>query len=148
VLAVIEEREKNAYPDLPDSIFRYLSYVDDELDVFGQLSFRELVIVEAARALDLGHRVACVVLAAPARRLPEVARALRQRSDRGVVGRLGHARLGWIVPDMSADAARAFASQAAGPYAFAEADELQRFPGAALAALDSMETSLGDAGLA
>jgi CheY-like chemotaxis protein/GAF domain-containing protein len=148
VLAVIEQREKRETRGLPDSVFRYLQYVDEELDVFGQLSFRELAVVEAARGLEQGHRVACVVVAAPYRRLAELSRALRARSDRGMVGRLGHARLGWIVTGMSAESALAIALEEAGPHAFAEADELQRYPGAALAALDFMEASLGDAGLA
>jgi CheY-like chemotaxis protein len=148
VLAMIEHREKLETPALPDSVFRYLQYVDEELDVFGQLAFRELAAVEAARGLELGHQVACVVVAAPYRRLAELADALRARSDRGMVGRLGHSRLGWIVTGMSAARARAIALEEAGPHGFAEVDELQRYPGAALAALDFMEASLGDAGLA
>jgi hypothetical protein len=49
---------------------------------------------------------------------------------------------------MSADDALGIALEEGGSHTFAEADELQRYPGAALAALDFMESSLGDAGLA
>jgi CheY-like chemotaxis protein/GAF domain-containing protein len=148
VMAVIEQRERRAASGLPDSVFRYLQYVDEELDVFGQLAFRELAIVEAARGLETGQRVACVVIGAPHRRLAELVEGLRARSVQGMIGRLGHARLGWIVGGISANEALAIALEEAGPHAFAEADELQRYPGATLAAIDLMETSLGDAGLA
>jgi CheY-like chemotaxis protein/GAF domain-containing protein len=148
VLAAIEQRERRETPELPESVFRYLEYVDEELGVFGQRSFRELVVVEAARGLETGQQIACVVIAVPRRRLSEIARALRSRSDQGVVGRLGYSRLGWIVAGMSADDALGIALEEGGSHTFAEADELQRYPGAALAALDFMESSLGDAGLA
>jgi CheY-like chemotaxis protein len=148
VLATIEQREKAEQHELPESVFRFLQYIDHELDTFGQSAFRELAIVEAARGMELGLPVACVVLAAPYRRLGEIAKALRAHGAQGLVGRLGHSRLGWIVMGMSAEDAYDAALAEAGPHAFAEADELQRYPGAALGALDALEMRLGDAGLA
>jgi DNA-binding response OmpR family regulator len=148
VLAAFEHRERLAGAEIPDSAFRFLNYVDQELDLFGQQAFRELTVVEAARASELDLPAACVVLAAPYRRLAAIATALRARSPQGLVGRLGHARLGWIVLGMAAPDARAVALEEAGPHAFAAATELQRYPGAALAELDRLEMDLGDAGLA
>jgi GAF domain-containing protein len=148
VLSAMERREKRTATEVPESAFRYLQYIDEELDVFGKAAFNDLATAEGARASEVGDKVSCVAVAVPARRLKATAETLRSRQARSFIGRLGHARLGWLVPGWTAEQSRTAALQAAGPHAFAEAVELDRYPGAARLALATLETALGDAGLA
>ncbi|WP_437521686.1 response regulator [Sorangium sp. So ce726] len=149
VLSSLEWREKRTHPAIPDSAFCYLQHLDQDLDIFGRVLFCELAVVEGARAAEYRLPVSCVALAVSARRMPDVVARLKVRPEGGIVGRLGHARLGWLVPGLSAEKARAAALEAASsPYAFAEAVQLDRYGGAARAGFVQMEAALGDAGLA
>ena len=148
VLAAIEQREHTASPDIPPGAFRYLEYFDHDLEIFGAAGFLDLAVVEAARAVETGTSLACVVLAVPLRRLREITDALRARHPHSLLGRLGQARLGWLVPGLSADQAREDALAIAAPHAFVEALDLSGYAGAVPTMLHSLEQSLGDAGLA
>ncbi|WP_437752431.1 response regulator [Sorangium sp. So ce1389] len=149
VLSSLEWREKRLHPEIPDSAFLYLQHMDQDLDIFGKAVFSELAVVEGSRAAEYRQPVACVALAVPARRLPEVVGRLKARPEVGILGRLGHARLGWLVPGLSVDQARAAALEAANsPHAFAEAVQLERYAGAIRTGLFQLELALGDAGLA
>jgi CheY-like chemotaxis protein len=148
VLAVIEWRERTASPEIPQGAFRYLEYLDRDLDIFGAAGFRDVACIEAARSVEAGIPIACVVLAVPLRRLREVAESLRERYPRSLVGRLGHARLGWLCPALTAGQAREAALALAGPHGFAEAVDLGQYAGAVRTALKNVEQTLGDAGLA
>lgn len=148
VLSALEWREKRAAPEIPDSAFRFLQYYDDELGVFGKAAFQDLAIVEAARAAEDRHRLVCVALAAPHRHLGAIAEALASARPRTIVGRLDHARLGWLVPGVTVAEAKQMALDVAGAHAFAEGTQLDRYAGAIPTILEKLETSLGDAGLA
>lgn len=148
VMSALEWREKRQAGDIPDAAFRYLHYVDQDLDCFGRAAFVELAVVECARAVESATTVTCVVVAMPPKRLAESVDALRRRHPAGLVGRLGYARLGWLVPDTDAPSARRQALEATGPHAFAEAVDLSKYPGAPRQAVEDLELALGDAGLA
>lgn len=148
VLSALERREKRAAPEIPDSAFRFLQYYDDELGVFGKAAFQDLAIVEAARAAEDRHRLVYVALAAPHRHLGAIAEGLASERPRTIVGRLDHARLGWLVPGVTVAEAKQIALDVAGTHAFAEATQLDRYAGAIPTVLEKLETSLGDAGLA
>ena len=147
VLAAIEWREHAASPEKPQGAFRYLGYLDRELDIFGAAAFRDLAVVEAARGLGAGTPVACAVIAVPARRLRSVVGALQERHPRSLLGRLGHARLGWLAPGFTADGARSAAMELAGSHSFVETVELTAHMGAVTTLLHDTEMRLGDAGL-
>ena len=111
--------------------------------------FSDLAVVEGSRAAEYRQPVACVALAVPARRLSEVVGRLKARPEGGILGRLGHARLGWLVPGLSVDQARAAALEASNsPHTFVEAVQLERYAGAIRTGLFQLELALGDAGLA
>lgn len=149
VLAALEWRERAMSPDIPPGAFQHLEYVDQELGIFSASGFRELAVVEAARGTEADIPVACVALAVPLRRLREATDLLRSRHPRSLIGRLGHARLGWLVPGIAATEAHEEALATAGPHAFAEAADLSGYPGTAVvASLDALAQALGDAGLA
>lgn len=148
VLAELEWREHRRSPEIPRGAFRYLDYVDTDLNVFGKLGFEEIAEVEGARAAELKIPIACAVMAVPYRRLETLVQELTSRSPVGLVGRLGHARIGWIVPGQTSQQARAEARELAGPHGFAAAVELGRFSHDVRTALRQLEADLGDAGLA
>ena len=149
VLAALEWRESASSSDIPHGAFQHRDYIDQDLGVFGAAGFRDLAVVEAARGTETDTPVACVILAIPLRRLREVAGLLRSRYPRSLIGRLGHARLGWLVPRLTATEAREEALATAGPRVFAEAADLGHHSGAAVTTfLDALTQSLGDAGLA
>jgi hypothetical protein len=148
VLGAFEWRERRASPAIPEAAFRYLQLLDEELEIFGKRGFTDLAAVEGARASALHEQLTCVALAVPMRRLEEAIASLRARQRFTIIGRLGHARLGWLVRDMSVEEAREAALEAGGPHAFAEAVRLDLRPDAIPAALAELEASLGDAGLA
>lgn len=148
ILAELEWRERRQQSAAPPGAFRYLEYIDTELDIFGKASFMQIAEIEGARAAELKIPIACAILAVPYRRLTEVAEQLRARSSLGLIGRLGHARLGWIVPAFTAADAHAAAKEIAGPHGFAESVELGRFSYGVRTALRQLELGLGDAGLA
>lgn len=148
VMSAFEWREKRQASDVPDAAFRFLYYVDRDLDCFGRAAFVELAAVECARAAESGRPVSCVAVAMPPKRLRESVDALRRCHPAGLVGRLGYARLGWLVPDVDAPSARRQALEATGPHSFAEAADLGKYPGAPRQAVQDLELALGDAGLA
>jgi CheY-like chemotaxis protein len=148
VLCAFERREKEREPHIPDSAFRYLQYFDEALGAFGTSAFHDLAVVECARAIERREELACVVMAVPFKRLSEIVEALTAARPRSLVGRLGHARLGWLVPAAAADEAEALARTAAGRHAFVHAITLDRYAGAIPTLLNDAEAALGDAGLA
>jgi DNA-binding response OmpR family regulator len=147
VLGMFEQREHQASPAIPEGAFRYLELVDPELDIFGKRAFGDLAIVEGARAAAAQQELTCVALAVPARRLKETVHTLRARKRHDIVGRLGHARLGWLVRDVSLETALELARSAGGPHSFVEAVRLDTYAGAIPVALSLLEGALGDAGL-
>lgn len=148
VLATLEWREYSMTPIIPRSAFNHMEYLDRELQIFGAAGFRDLAIVEAARGIEAGIPVACVALAVPFRRLHEIVESLKARYLRSLIGRLGQARLGWIVPGHSAAQVREVALEIASTHSFAEAVDLSRYIGATRSVLYDLEQALGDAGLA
>jgi DNA-binding response OmpR family regulator len=148
VLSMFEHREHGSAPEIPEGAFRYLELMDHELDVFGKRGFFDLAVVEGARAAAVTQPLICVALAVPARRLKDTVATLRARKHYGIIGRLGHARLGWLVRDSSMDAVLATAREAGGAHSFAEAVRLDTYCGAIPIALSRLEAALGDAGLA
>lgn len=147
VLSAFEHREHRASPAIPDAAFRYLEYLDEGLGILGKAGFMDLAIVEGARASALHEELTCVALAVPPRRLEETIAKLRARQSFALIGRLGHARLGWLVRGMTVELAREAALEAGGPHSFAEAVRLDLYPGEIPTALSQLEASLGDAGL-
>jgi DNA-binding response OmpR family regulator len=147
VLAAFEQREYRESPEIPPSAFRYLEYLDEELGILGKAGFMDLAVVEGARASALHEELTCVAVAVPPRRLEEAIAKLRARQSFTLIGRLGHARLGWLVRGMTVERAREAALEAGGPHSFAEAVRLDLYPGEIPAALSQLEASLGDAGL-
>jgi hypothetical protein len=148
VLATLEWREHSMSPGIPHSVFPHIDYLDQDLDIFGAAGFRDLAIVEAARGIEAGMAVACAAVAVPFRRLHEVVDSLLTRYPRSLIGRLGQARLGWLVPGRSATEVREVALAIASNHSFAEAVDLSRYIGATRTALYDLEQSLDDAGLA
>ena len=147
MLSELEWRERRGSPQIPRGAFRYLEYVDTELDIFGKLSFLEVAAVEGGRAVELAIPFSCTLLAVPFRRLVETVAALRARHGSGLIGRLGQSRLGWITPGLSVDEARRAAAEIAGPHGFVATTEL-RFPYGVARSIQELEAELGDAGLA
>lgn len=148
VMAAVEARERRAGGDVePVSAFPALGYVDRELEVFGSAAFHDLAAAVTARSLERGEPLACVVVAVPRARLQAVATALAAHDLRGLVGRLGLARLGWLLPGASAEAALAAAERVAGAGAVVRAAAFGRSPAAAGGDLDRLERALGEAGL-
>lgn len=147
VVSLIERREVRRAPGNPESSLPFLSYFDDELGVFGNAAFREAAVIEGFRRAERRTTTSCVVLAVPARRLPDIVGALRERYAPSIIGRLGQSRLGWIVPGVSAVQARGAASEIAGEHGFVDAVELSLSPNTVLAQLSALEAGLGDAGL-
>ncbi len=115
----LEWRERKARPELADSAFLHLDEVDRELGIFGHRAFRDLVSAEAGRCAERRKAGACVVLSVAPPRLAPIAWAL-QACRPSFVGRLGRTRLGWLVPDIDPEAARAYAHELAGPQAVVE----------------------------
>jgi DNA-binding response OmpR family regulator len=148
VLAAFEHREHRESPEIPAAAFRYLEHLDEELGILGKAGFMDLAIVEGARASALHEELTCVALAVPPRRLEETIAKLRARQSFTLIGRLGHARLGWLVRGMTVELACEAALEAGGPHSFAEAVRLDLYPGEIPTALSQLEASLGDAGLA
>lgn len=148
VLASLEWRERQDGAEIPESAFRYLDFLDRELDILGKEAFLELTCAEGCRAAEQKRVLSCAVLAVPARRLPAVVEQLRQSAPAGFIGRLGHSRLGWLVPSVPLDQTRARAEAIGGPFSFAVVAEVAGYAREVQVALNDLELSLGDAGLA
>lgn len=147
VVAVLEWRDKRAHPNTPDSAFGSLHCIDRELDIYGKALFADLVIVETSRALQRDEPATLVALATTPERLEETVSALRDTSC-GMIGRLGLARLGVIVPGKTTDEARRLVKSCAGDEARVAATPLEYYEGATGMALFHVEQALGDAGIA
>lgn len=148
VLAAIEEREWQEHPAIPEAAFRYLRTIDSELGIFSHGAFMDLAVVEASRSTERGRPLSCAVLAVAPRRMKATVERLNELEPRSFLGRLGMARLGWLVPDLLVEDCKELAVKVVGEHGFVEAVDLTRYPGAFRAILQSLETSLGDAGLA
>lgn len=147
VLAALEWREKRKRPEVPDSNYRYLHQIDEQLGVYGRALFSDLAIVEASRFAQRGEPISLVAIAASRARLESTVAALRAETAGGEIGRLGIARLGALLPGKNARQAREIASRSAGEGGSAAAVQLGDYEGAAGLALLHAEQSLGEAGL-
>jgi CheY-like chemotaxis protein len=148
VLSALEWREKRLRPEIPESSYRFLEYLDRELDILGKRAFQELAVAEAARAAERRTRLGFVVLAVPPPRLKQVVRELRGVGDSSFLGRLGHSRVGGLLPGLTAAEARGAAQAVGGPDAVVAAADLEGYTANVTRLFEDLELSLGDAGLA
>jgi len=148
VIAELEWRERRARARAPDSAFRGLAWVDEELGILGREAFTEALQVESLRVARRGTPLALVVAVAPQERLGEVVEALNRELPRALLGRLGLARIGVLVPDAGAAELPERARAAGGAGVDAVAIDVPRILGGAAAFLREAERRVGQAGLA
>lgn len=146
VLAAFEWRDKRTRAGVPDSAYRYLHCLDEQLGIYGKALFGDLVVLEASRAIQERVPVALVAVAVPPERLEQVSSALREVSG-GLVGRLGLARLGVIARGKKAAEAQMLVRRCAGDVVEIAATDLNLYQGATGRALFHVEQALGSAGL-
>lgn len=147
VLAALEWRKKRQQPDVPDAAYRHLQCLDEQLGIYGKALFADLVVLEASRGVQCDEPRALVAVAVSPRQLEATVAALREIDDHGLIGRLGLARLGAVLPDMSAAEARELVSKRMNGNAIVAATDLTQYQGATDMALLHVEQALGDAGL-
>jgi GAF domain-containing protein len=94
IAAELEWREKRSSPRTPTAAFRYLTWLDEELDVLGREAFVEALQVESLRAGERHAELALGVVAAADGQLRAIVDELRSAFPRALVGRLGWARIG------------------------------------------------------
>jgi CheY-like chemotaxis protein len=148
VIAELEWRERRARAQAPDSAFRGLAWVDEELGVLGREAFTEALKVESLRAARRGTPLVLVVAVAPQERLGDATAGLNREFPRALLGRLGLARIGVIVPDAGAAALPERVRAAGGAGVDAVAIDVPRVIGGAAAFLREAERRFGQAGLA
>jgi len=148
VIAELEWRERRARAQAPDSAFCGLAWVDEELGVLGREAFTEALLVESLRAARRGTPLALVVAVAPQERLGDAAEGLNREFPRALLGRLGLARIGVLVPDAGAAGLAERARAAGGAGVETVAVDMPRILGGAAAFLREAERRSGEAGLA
>lgn len=146
VLAAFEWRDRRTSEDAPNSAYRYLQCVDEELGIFGKSLFSHLVVLEASRAIQTSEPAALVAVAVRPERLEETASALRDAVFGGLVGRLGAGRLGAVVRRKRAAEAQLLVARCARDPIEIAATDLDLYQGATGRALLHVEQALGSAG--
>ncbi|HLV21160.1 MAG TPA: response regulator [Polyangiaceae bacterium] len=142
VVAALEWRARRRHPDVPDSTYRHLQCVDEQLGVYGRALFSDLAIVEASRGLQQGSPVSLAVVEVPLPVLEETAAGLRELALGGIVGRLGTSRLGAVLPGQTATRARDALRQRLGNDKRLAVTEIQTYEGAPGFALFQLEREL------
>ena len=148
VVAEIEWRERRGSPAAPEAAFRYLTWLDEELDLLGREAFIQALQVGSLRAAERRSHLALGVVALAPARLDAAAAQLKAAFPRGLLGRLGFSRLGILAMDESAEPARRRVELAAGEGSSLEVLEVPRIAGGAAQFLARAEAALGRAGLA
>lgn len=98
VMHELDRREHAAHPDDPNAAFRYLSFVDEELNVFGREALTESLRVLAFRAAERQEPLTAAVISVETQPLDKVVKKLSVAFPRGFIGRLAKNRLGVVVP--------------------------------------------------
>ncbi|BDG07005.1 response regulator [Anaeromyxobacter paludicola] len=148
VVAELDWRERRRHPLSPPASFRYLDYLDEELDLLGREAFAQALEVESVRATERRAPLGLLAVALSPAFLRAGAERLKQLFPRAHLGRLGLQRLGVLAPGLTAAEAAALAASGPGPGARVEGvDVAWRVSGPELFLRD-LEQRLGSAGLA
>lgn len=113
VLAELDWRERRMRPE-PTAAFRYLTWLDEELNILGREALTEALKVQACRAAERRERLSLLAISVPREEVAHAVGALSACFDQAFLGRLGLARLGVVVPECSAAEAEARARDALG----------------------------------
>jgi len=147
VVAELEWRERRLRPGAPQSAFRHLSWLDEELDVLGREAFEAALQVESFRATQARTPLVVAVVVPDGARLLDCADTLKASLPRALVGRLGMARLGVLAPGAPSAVAEALHA-AAGAGGYVHCVEVPRLVGGAEGFLRAVEEQVGNRGIA
>lgn len=148
VVAELEWRERRASPRSPHAAFRYLTWLDEELDVLGREAFVQALQVLSLRAGEARSALTLAVLATAPEHVEAVTTDLKAAFPRGLLGRLGLSRLGILATDGDPATVRRRVEQAARAVAGLEVAQVPRIAGGAAQFLAVAEAALGREGLA
>jgi CheY-like chemotaxis protein/GAF domain-containing protein len=147
VVAEIEWRERRATPSAPQAAFRYLTWLDEELDLLGREAFVQALQVMSLLAGETRAPLTLAVISVEPQRVEAAAADLKAAFPQALFGRLGMARLGLLAHE-DMDAVRRRADAAAGAGASLDVARVPRIAGGATQFLALREAALGQAGLA
>jgi hypothetical protein len=147
VVAELEWRERRAHPRSPRAAFRYLTWLDEELDILGREAFVQALQVLSLRSGEARSPLTLTVLAIAPEHLERVAVDLKATFSRALLGRLGLSRVGVLATEDVA-AVRNGVEQAARAIVGVEVVQVPRIAGGAAQFLAVAEAALGRAGLA
>lgn len=145
VMAELEWRDRRAHPDVPSSTYRYLSYVDEELNILARQAFADALRVLACRCAEQKQPLSLYAIASNAAVTREDVAELARALPRSFIGRLGLKRLGLLV--FGADVARTRDAIDALGRGWTVASEVVHTPHASDITLARAEAALGNAGL-
>jgi GAF domain-containing protein len=140
VAAELEWREKRRKPHVPDAAFRYLAWLDEELDVLGREAFLQAVQAESLRAAESRRDLSLAVVSVAPERLRETSDALKGSFPGALFARLGFARLGLLAFGEPLPPVLARAEVVAGPDATVRGASVPRIVGGAARFLRLAET--------
>jgi GAF domain-containing protein len=104
IAAELEWREKRLSPRTPSAAFRYLTWLDEELDVLGREAFVQALQVESLRAAERHAELTLAVVSRSDGELAGLVARTGAAFPRALLGRLGWARIGVLVFDEPAAA--------------------------------------------
>lgn len=99
VVAELEWRERHRSPEAPDAAFRYLTWLDEELDLLGREAFTQALCVASWRAAERRTPLSLGVISVAPEHLEDTTKRLEQAFPRGLLGRLGMSRVGVLAFD-------------------------------------------------
>lgn len=101
VMHELDWRDRQANPGEPESAFRYLSWVDAELDIFGREALTEALRILSCRSVERQEQLSAAVIAVDDEPLDKAVGKLMTAFPRGFIGRLGKTHLAVVVPSAS-----------------------------------------------
>lgn len=143
VVAELEWRERRERPGAPLTAFRFLAYLDEELDVLGRIGFEEALRVEAFRAAERRLPLSVGVAAVPPETLAAATAALKAALPGALLGRLGAARVAITAEGRSPAELEAALAAACGRRAVLRTASVDASP-SARAVLAQLEHAVGD----
>jgi CheY-like chemotaxis protein len=147
VVAELEWREKRERPRAPNAAFRYLAWLDEDLDLLGREAFLQGLQVESLRAAAMSRELSLAVVVVPAERLRAAVADLKAALPSALLGRLGFSRIGLLAWSTSREELLGRAVAAAGSSAQVEALAVPRIAGSVDQFLQEAEIAAGSAGL-
>lgn len=147
VVAELEWRERRQHPGAPATAFRYLGWLDEELDLLGREAFVQGLQVESLRAGAMSRDLSLAVVVVPMERLASAVADLKTALPSALLGRLGYARVGLLARSTSREELLRSAVAAGGPGAQVQALAVPRIAGGADQFLHQAENAAGSGGL-